>query len=190
MFIATCTSTIQVTVPLSAYPLAFPGALATDAILPPDSIRLATYSGNRPIPESISGSYFVPNFPFDASFRILSLHARLLWVPVGLPLISQPPILSLFGTSLTAFWLVLHNDDSIKRFVWLSMTSYVRRDSALGAFVTAMIPRFTSTKNHLAEIGDLLSLLHLEGWNYTITKNWVVKVQLRFLPSISLACHP
>lgn len=37
-----------------------------------------------------------------------------------------------FGTSLPAFWLVLHYDDLVKRFVFLSMTSYARRDSALG----------------------------------------------------------
>ncbi|MGH7999859.1 MAG: hypothetical protein ACREPR_10635 [Brasilonema sp.] len=62
MYIATSTSTIQVTVPLSAYPLAFPKALASEAILPLEGLRLATYSGNRPFPESASGGYFVPNF--------------------------------------------------------------------------------------------------------------------------------
>jgi hypothetical protein len=53
-----------------------------------------------------------------------------------------------------------------------------------------MISRFIPTKNHFVEMGNSLSLLHLEGWNCTITKNWVVKVLSEFLPNISLACHP
>ncbi|WP_339379249.1 hypothetical protein [aff. Roholtiella sp. LEGE 12411] len=37
--------------PPSAYPLAFPKALASEAILPLEGLRLATYSGNRPFPK-------------------------------------------------------------------------------------------------------------------------------------------
>lgn len=74
VYIATGTSTIQVTVPPSAYPLAFPKALASEAFLPLKGLRLAIYSENRPFPESASRGYFVPNFSFDAGFRILSLH--------------------------------------------------------------------------------------------------------------------
>ena len=105
IFIATCTSTIQVTVPPSAYPLAFPEALAFEAILPPNGLRLATCSRNQPLLESALGRYFVPNFSFDAGFRILSLHRVCCECFVGLPQISQPLILSLLGQAYQPFSL-------------------------------------------------------------------------------------
>ena len=105
VYIATCTSTIQVTVPPSAYPLAFPKALASEAILSPDGLRSATYSKIRPILESAPGSYFVPNFPFDAGFRILSLHRVYCECILVCRLISQPLILSLLGQASQPFGL-------------------------------------------------------------------------------------
>ena len=129
--IATCTSTIHVTVPPSAYPLAFPEALASEAILLPDGLRLATYSGNRPLPKSASGRYFVPNFRLTLvlGFSLFTgFVVGAIWSAANQPATHPFP----FGTSLSAFRLVLHNDDSIKRFVFLSMTSFARRDSALG----------------------------------------------------------
>lgn len=131
VYIATITSTIQITVPPSAYPLAFPKALASEAILPLESLRLATYSENRPFPESASRGYFVPNFRL-ALVLGFSLFTGFI-VSASWSVTNQPTTYPFpFGTSLTAFWLVLHNDDSVKRFVFLSMTSYARRDSALG----------------------------------------------------------
>lgn len=52
LFIATCTSTFHVAVPLWAYPLAFLGALASEAILPWGCLRLTPYSRYRPSLES------------------------------------------------------------------------------------------------------------------------------------------
>ncbi|WP_156818226.1 hypothetical protein [Mastigocladopsis repens] len=118
--------------PLSAYPPRYKEALASEAILPPEGLRLATYSKIRPVLESALGGYFVPNLSFDADFRILSLHRVCCECMLVCRLISQPLILSLLGQAQTAFWLVLHNDDSVERFVFLSMTSYARRDSTLG----------------------------------------------------------
>ncbi len=74
VYIATGTSTIQVTVPLSAYPPHYKEALAFETIPSPDGLRLATYSKIRPILKSTLGGYFVPNFSFDVGFRTLSLH--------------------------------------------------------------------------------------------------------------------
>jgi hypothetical protein len=105
VYIATCTSTIQATVPLSAYPLAFPKALASEAILSPDGLRLATYSQIRPILESVSGGYFVPNFPFVAGFRILSLHRVYCECLLVCRIISQPPILTFLGQAYQPFGL-------------------------------------------------------------------------------------
>ena len=105
VYIATCTSTIQVTVPPSAYPPHYKEALASEAILPPEGLRLATYSGNRPFPESALGSYFVPNFSLDAGFRILSLHRVYCECILVCRLISQPLILSLLGQASQPFGL-------------------------------------------------------------------------------------
>lgn len=74
VYIATGTSTFQVTVPLSAYPPHYKEALASETIPPSNGLRLATCSENRPFSENASGGYFVPNFSFVAGFRILSLH--------------------------------------------------------------------------------------------------------------------
>ncbi|WP_334731218.1 hypothetical protein [Nostoc sp.] len=131
VYIATSTSTIQVTVSPSAYPSRYKKALAFETIPPPDDFRLATYSKFGPVLESTLGGYFVPNFRFTLVLG-LSLFTEFIvsayWSVANQPTTNLFP----FGTSLSAFWLVLHNDDSIKRFVLLSMTNYARRDSTLG----------------------------------------------------------
>ncbi|MBD0264686.1 MAG: hypothetical protein ICV78_18785 [Tolypothrix sp. Co-bin9] len=117
--------------PLSAYPLAFPKALASEAILPLEGLWLATYLGNRLFPESASGGYFVPNFRLTLvlGFSLFTgFIVSACWSVANQPTTYPFP----FGTSLTAFWLVLHYDDSVKRFVFLPVTSYARRDSTLG----------------------------------------------------------
>jgi hypothetical protein len=74
VYIATSTSTFQITVPLSAYSPYYKETLASETIPPSNGLRLATCSENGRFSENASGGYFVPNFSFVAGFRILSLH--------------------------------------------------------------------------------------------------------------------
>lgn len=64
LFIATSTSTFQTVVPLSAYPLAFLEAFASETILPTSRLRLTPYSNYRPRFESRLAGYFVPSSRF------------------------------------------------------------------------------------------------------------------------------
>ncbi|MCY7282010.1 MAG: hypothetical protein LH679_00935, partial [Cyanobacteria bacterium CAN_BIN43] len=63
MSIATDNPTVPVVVSPSAYPLAFPKALASETIPPLPGLRLTTCSRDKAL-ESHSKGYFVPNFRF------------------------------------------------------------------------------------------------------------------------------
>ena len=129
--IATCTSTIQVTVPPSAYPPAFPEVLASEAILPP---MACGWLPTQEIDHFLRAHRGVTSFPIFRLTLVLGFSlftgfvVSACWSATNQPTTNPFP----FGTSLSAFWLVLHYDDSIERFVFLSMTSYARRDSTLG----------------------------------------------------------
>jgi hypothetical protein len=86
-----------------------------------------------------------------------------------------------FGTSLSAFWLVLHNDDSIKRFVWLSMTSYARRDSTLGLQLPPWFPASSQQRTTLLKWG---TCFHSCTWRDGITPSRKIELS-RFCRNFS-----
>lgn len=81
LYIATCTSTILITVSPSAYPCHYSRALASDSILPPGSLVLFPEFASWLIAQgfdlslrAILGGYPVPNTHWFSDFRISLVH--------------------------------------------------------------------------------------------------------------------
>ena len=131
MFIATDNSTFPVVVSLSAYPLAFPKALASETILPPQPMRLTTYSDIDRFREQLR-SLLRSQLLFCAARRLPLSTGIIMRVLAGQFGNCPPRIRSLLGKPLNPRGLVPVDDGSDVDSLALALCSFAWRNSQSG----------------------------------------------------------
>lgn len=131
MCIATGNSTFPIVVSPSAYPLAFPKALASETIPPPQPMRLTTYSAIDRCREQLR-RLLRSQLPFCAERRLLLSTGFMTSACRSRVATACRLSFPILGKPINPRRLVHDNDGSDVDSLSLALSSSARRDSQLG----------------------------------------------------------